>query len=635
MKKYKQNNLFSSVSLENLKVNGKIGKLMDTFFEERVLSDFARNVIYKETEDAFRNQLDDQNIAGIWQGEFWGKWIISGARVSRYYGDEELKAFLLKAGKTMLSFQREDGYIGTYKNSLNVFAPDPEVTKKVMGWPCKWNWNIWCRKYTLWGLIEIYQLTNDGEILQGTVRFADHLIRELKENNINIAHTGTFSGLPSCSIMKPMLILYRITENEDYLNFCLDIAKYWETEKPALIGNSLLDKDTADWYEDPVSWSKVYECLSCFDGLLELYRVTADKKYLDATESFYEILERCEKNLLFTVGYNDQFRTAINELNVLSEPCDAIHYIRVCYELFALTGKVKYLDSLELCYYNAMLASPTKDGKWGARTVRTAGKQGYAHNQANMKHSHCCVNNIPRGLLNAVECAVMVKEDELFINLYHPFEAEVSVCQKPVKIISCADYIADCRGEIYLDSPVDLAFRIPEWSKTATVTVNGKSMKAESGFFHIKSDDIPYSEEGVKIGLAFDDKVRIIPFTKEVPQRTEKDWQYIRWNDGKGPAPTLGRVFINDKRCLLQRGAVLLCRSKLIGNTASEMFDGENLIDESFKCELVRCETDAEVNAKWTATFTKGEKTFSTVVCDYPFAANMETDDEEYFSVYF
>ena len=635
MREYKKENLFTSVSLENLKVGGKIGSLMDTFFEQRVLSDFARNTIYKETEDAFRNQLDDKDIAGIWQGEFWGKWVISGARVSRYYGDEELKDFLHQAGKTMLSFQREDGYIGTYKNSLNVFAPDPEVTKKVMGWPCNWNWNIWCRKYTLWGLIEIYQLTKDEEILNGAVRFADHLIQELKENNINIAHTGTFSGLPSCSIMKPMLILYRITENEDYLAFCLDIAKYWETEKPALIGNSLLDKDTADWYEDPISWSKVYECLSCFDGLLELYRVTADKKYLDATESFYEILERCEKNLLFTVGYNDQFHTAINELNVLSEPCDAIHYIRVCYELFALTGKVKYLDSLELCYYNAMLASPTKDGKWGARTVRTAGKQGYAHNQANMQHSHCCVNNIPRGLLNAAECALMVKEDELFINLYHPYEAEVLVGEKAVRVSSCADYIADCRGEIHLNTAVNLALRIPAWTKTARVIVNGKNMQAESGFLHLKAEDIPLSADGVKIELIFDDTVHIIPFTKEVPQRTKKDWQYIRWNDGKGPAPTLGRVFINDKRCLLQRGAVLLCRSKLIGNTASEMFDGENLIDESFKCELVRCETDAEVNAKWMATFTNGEKTFSTVVCDYPFAANIETDDEEYFSVYF
>ena len=41
---------------------------------------------------------------------------------------------------------------------------------------------------------------------------------------------------------------------------------------------------------DIASWSKTYESLSCFDGLLELYRITGDKKYLEATEKFYDIL---------------------------------------------------------------------------------------------------------------------------------------------------------------------------------------------------------------------------------------------------------------------------------------------------------------------------------------------------------
>ena len=30
-----------------------------------------------------------------------------------------------------------------------------------------------------------------------------------------------------------------------------------------------------------------------------------------------------------------------------------------------------------------------------------------------------------------------------------------------------------------------------------------------------------------------------------------------------------------------------------------------------------------------------GEKAFTTVVCDYPSAANMELEDEEYFSAFF
>lgn len=634
---YQQKDLFSAVMIENVRVGGKIGNLMDTFFHERVLSDFARDTIYQETEDAFRTKLDDEGVAGIWQGEFWGKWMISAARVCRYYHNDELKAFLHRAAHNLMELQREDGYLGTYRDSANVFAPDPKLTEPVMGWPCNWNWNIWCRKYTLWGLIEIYQLTDDPSILQSAIRLADHLIGELKERNINIALTGTFSGLPSCSIMKPMLILYRLTENEDYLNLCLDIATHWEMDAPGLIINSLAGKNTRDWYEDMNSWAKVYESLSCFDGLLELYRVTGEPKYLDAAENFYEILEKCEKNLLFSVGYNDQYRSAAEELNALTEPCDIIHYIRLCCELFTLTGKVKYLDSLELCYYNAMLASPCKNGKWGARTVRGAGKHEYAHNQAKMKHSHCCVNNIPRGLLNAAECAVMTRGSDLYINLYHRYEATVAIGENRVAIRSLGDYVADSRAKLYIDSRVDVVLRIPAWSKTAAITANGKKMQAHPGFYRIQAADIPANSvhDGIDLEIIFDDSVHVKQFAKPVPQYTAQDWQYRRWGAAADFEHALGRTFQRSARSTLQKGAILLCRSKLIGNTSEEMFDGNNLIDSSFKCTLEKCETDAAVQAMWKATFSNGEKAFSTMVCDYAFAANMEIDDDEYFSIYF
>ncbi len=642
MKEYKVKDLFAEARMEDVCINGKIGALMDTFFRERVLSDFAKNVIYKETEDAFRNQIDDEaGIYGIWQGEYWGKWVISAARVARYYGNEELKAFLKKAAYNLMEFQREDGYLGTYKDSAFVYPADPEVTKATLGWECNWNWNIWCRKYTLWGMVELYQLLGDKKILECAVRHASQLVDEVKEKNIIVAKTGTFSGVASCSIMKPILILYRITEDKKYLDFCLEIADYWEKEKPGLIVNSLADKDTWDWYDDFKSWSKTYESLSCFDGLLELYRVTGEKKYLDATEKFYEILERCEKNLLFSVGYNDNYSNAIAEINALTEPCDAIHYIRVCHELFKLTGKVKYLDSLELCYFNPMLASPCKDGKWGARVVRGASMQGYAHYQAKMEHSHCCVNNIPRGLLNITECSVMTKGSQLFVNMYHNYDASVEIDGKAVKVTVKGDYVADSSAKIYIDSLVDVVLRIPFWTKTGKVVVNGKEFIAEAGFFAIKATDIPeIGKNTIEIEIEFDNSVQIYQFKKPVPQHKEGEWWYHSWccyRNGEewNFDKHFGRSFLNSPRCTLRKGVVLLSRSKLIGNTSEEMFDGINLIDDQYTCTLQKCETDADVQGMWLATFTKGDKSFTTKVCDFPFAANFEQADHEYFSMYF
>ena len=119
-------NKLNPPSLSSLSLKGAIGEQMDTFLYERVLSDFAKHVIYQVTEDKFRLREDDENIVGMWRGEFWGKWVISACRVCRYKKDEKLKAFLLQAALNLIATADENGYIGTYKDPLNVFSPDPE-----------------------------------------------------------------------------------------------------------------------------------------------------------------------------------------------------------------------------------------------------------------------------------------------------------------------------------------------------------------------------------------------------------------------------------------------------------------------------------------------------------------------------
>ncbi len=634
METYQVKNIFEPMPLGDFRVNGKIGSLMDRFFYERVLSDFAHNTVYKETEDAFRNQLDDAGAVGIWQGEFWGKWIISAVRVCRYTKDTKLKNFIKECNEHLMTLQRADGYIGTYRDSGNVLPADPEKTIKEMGWPCNWNWNIWCRKYTLWGMLESYELLEDERILSSARRLADQLLHELKEKKIDIWDTGTFAGMPSCSIMKPLLILYRHTGDAAYLEFCKTIADRWETDKkPGLIANSLEGKNISDWYEDTLSWSKTYECLSCFDGLLELYRILGNEKYLNAAENFYELMEIGEKNLLFSVGYNDQFFQASNEINVLTEPCDVIHYMRLCSELFKLTGKARYMDSMELIYYNAFLASPCKDGKWGARTVRGAGKQEYSHIQAGMHHNHCCVNNMPRGFLNAAECAVMYDREKIVINMYHEYEAEFSINDTAVKIRTSGDYMADSSAKIQMtfsDPSLEIVLRIPSWSRSSKVTVNGKEYPAQAGFFKV-----PIMEQQMELAVQFDNTAYIKPFQKTVPQHKSSDWQYQRWGSPENFEKELGRTFLCQARCTIQKGAVLLCRSKLIGNTSEEMFDHPDLIDKSYQCELEKCQTEADVTAAYRAHLFNGKHEFFTKVCDYASAANIIQEDREYFSIYF
>lgn len=623
---YAIENKVNKAELKNIKIGGYAEKLMSAFVENRVFSDNAKNQVFKECEDAFIRCTDGDTPNCLWQGEFWGKWVISAARVSRYYNDEALKDFLHGAALRLIKNQRESGYIGTYKNS--------EQFMVLEGW--SWNWNIWCRKYTLWGLLECYDLSGDKAILDACVRFADNLLFELKKSGRRLVETGTFSGVASCSILKPMLMLYRITEDQRYLDFCLDFVGDWENPHimPGLIANSLSEKAMSLWYDfDKIRWAKAYEMMSCFDGILELYRITAEEKYLKASECFYSILMKYELNPLYSVAFNDEFRDAASNVNAITEPCDVIHFMRLCHELFTLTGNSKYMDSFELAFYNPFLASSIKDGSWGARGARGHGRHLYAHEQAGMFYNHCCVNNMPRGYMNMAESQVMSDENSLYINLYTPAEITVGVGGEDVKVSISGDYLAESKARINIDfggKPCAVKLRIPSWSESSEVIVDGEHLHAESGYFAAT----PKSDR-CEIEVIFDNSVKItrIPASLE---SAEDEWKSIRWaSEGPHGSFCPREMFLKEDRCVLKKGAVLLCRSRVAGNTRKEMFEDIKPIDESFKCTLKAAAPRAGVNLRFEATFCKKDKKFTTVVCDYASGSNMLFDNPYSFSIYF
>ena len=115
MIEYKVKNKFRSVPMDSVRMQGDVGVHFDKFFYGRIFSDYARGQVYPEAENAFKNQIDGDTCVGIWQGEYWGKWMIGACRVARYTHSEELRDFIREGAMRMMGYQREDGYLGTYK----------------------------------------------------------------------------------------------------------------------------------------------------------------------------------------------------------------------------------------------------------------------------------------------------------------------------------------------------------------------------------------------------------------------------------------------------------------------------------------------------------------------------------------
>ena len=241
---YRVKNVIRTPYLADISLDGEIGARMDRFCYERISGKFAIDEILREAEECFRDKFDDEFCAGKWRGEFWGKQILSAVRVCRLKNDPALKEDIRASAYRVLSCQKEDGYLGTYLNGDSVFPADVKRAMIELGWECNYNWNVWGQKYTLWALLECAQLLDDRYILACCERMADHLIGLIEKLGVLVKDTGVMHGMASCSIMKPMLLLYRLTGRQEYLSFCLKMAWEWErgdNEWPNLIKNALGD----------------------------------------------------------------------------------------------------------------------------------------------------------------------------------------------------------------------------------------------------------------------------------------------------------------------------------------------------------------------------------------------------------
>lgn len=625
---YESDNIFLPAQHSDVHLDGAVGALFDRFIENRMTSDFAVNAVLKEAEDAFIERVDDKDAPfGLWRGEFWGKLMISACRAAKYSKDAKLRTIVQNSVSKVISTADPDGYIGSYQDAQVVLPCPRDWGKKIRGAEIEWCWNIWCRKYTLWGLLEAYELLGDSTILAAAEKFTDQLIGMLEDLNIHICETGTFKGVASASILKPVLILYRHTENKRYLDFALKIADGFQNDSTncAKLIKRALDKlpihlwncqgENIDRFS--ANSHKAYETMSCFDGIIELYRITGNETYLTASENFWELLMEGEWNPLMSVGFNDLFLNARRQLTAVSEPCDVIHFIRISSELYKLTGNRKYMDALELSFENALLASIHRDGKWGVRGLRGNSWHFSAVAQCDLKYNHCCVNNLPRGILNVAEMIATGKGEDIYINLYTPSTVRIG----ENKIVISDGYIQKQRVfiEICAGADTSIYFRNPGWSNETSV--NGTPVPASETYFKV------IAKKGANVFvLQFDTSLRVIVPVVDAAQVFPNEYMLRRLWDSHDKNTDILPVTENKLRLMI--GPLLLARSKQLGSTYEEMFRQESMYTETAQGSATPIDNES-VRAAFAVTL-DGNR---FLVGDYAWSSNL--NEEEMFSIYF
>lgn len=621
----------------NFSFRGEVGRRIDLFIENSINSDRAFNDVLKEAESFFISKTDDEFHFGLWRGEFWGKLMLSAIRVCRMRNNAALRNRIRNAVNSLLQYQHEDGYLNTYKDSLNIFRADTSITIKECGWANYYNWNIWCRKYTLWALLEASMLLDDNTILLAADKMGTQLLSDFDKLGARVKDSGVMSGLPSCSVLKPMLLLYRLTGKEEYLAFSADIVREWDREDnecPNLIRNALSGTSPYRWYPDDNGneWiPKAYEMMSCFDGLCEYYRISGERRILEAAEAFFDELVKYDSNVLGSVSYCERFAEAAIHPDAATEECDIIHWMRLCYELFSITGKEKYMQSMETAFVNAYLAGMYADGKSCAFFIRSHGRHWDAVPQVSTKYQHCCLNNLPRGFVNATQAAVMRKDTDYLVNFYLPAHVRF----EETDIVIGDGYTSCGTVTVTVDRATEnskLILRIPEWSNaTKVIADNGKHFLPKAGTYFA----LQMHKGRNSIRVVFDMTVRILDTAFPVNELSTDDYHIKRWLDSNNEAGRMERdIMLRHCMSTVRRGPVILARSKRTGCSETDMFSQNTICGKGYTASAV---SDASPSFlfKGIVTFTGEGRSFGFAMCDFASAANFSLrNDSRFFTLF-
>ena len=324
-------------------LNERDKKYLDFVTEKQLLSE----TLWKSFTDVFRTKADDVDLG--WRGEYWGKMMRGGCLVYRCTADKRLYAVLKGAVLALLDAAEADGRISTYSRSLECAG-----------------WDIWCRKYVLTGMLHFCDICDDNKLVERILDAMELLLERIIERvgtgagQVPITETSNFwLGVNSCSILEPVLDLYRRRTKERFLAFASYIIETGGCSGGDLIALALNDDILPFQYPE----NKAYETMSFFEGVLAYYEVTGEEKYLRAVQNFTERVFETDITLIGCAGCTHELfdnsadkQTEYAE-TIMQETCVTVTWMRLCAKLFLLTGEQKYADRIERSALNALFGS--------------------------------------------------------------------------------------------------------------------------------------------------------------------------------------------------------------------------------------------------------------------------------------
>lgn len=483
-----------------------------------------------------------------WRGEYWGKLMRGAAMIYKYTRDEGLYGVLENTVRELIKYQDEYGRLSTYSKE-----------KEFCGW------DMWSRKYVMLGLLHFYEICESDE-LRETIRTAlerhlDYIIKFIGPQKKSITDTAEmFCGLSASSVLEPVVRVYNLTGKREYLDFASYIVANGGAKGCNIFELAYADELAPYEYSDVNTprehWiTKAYEIMSCFEGLIEYYRVTKEEKWLVAAKNFTKRLIETEISIIGCAGCEHEFfdNAAVTQTQkpygqLMQETCVTVTWMKLCYQLLCLTGESVYAEQIEKSYYNALLGSLNTEGRicpqdadfggdkfpavyaefvknndntgWQMfdsysplkRGLRGQGMGGFRDMENGTKYFGCCIAIAAAGFGLFPMYSVMCTEKGLAFSTYIDGEFTASGTDNILGAVIKTKYPSEGTVDITLQTRTacafEILFRIPDFAEDFELKVNGATAVYDirGGYAVVNRT----WSDGDKISIAFKMKPRLV-----------------------------------------------------------------------------------------------------------------------------
>ena len=265
--------------------------------------------------------------------------------------------------------------------------------------------------------------------------------------------------------------LYRVTGEKKYL----DLARYFlDVRGPKGQQYNQADLRPVD---QTIAEGHAVRATYMYSGMADIAAIEEDTAYLNAITRIWEDIVWNKIYITGGIGatggnegFAEPFR--LPNLSAYCETCASIGDIFFNHRLFLLHGQSKYIDILEKTLYNSMLSgvSLSADRFFYPNPLESSGQ----HQRSAWFGCACCPSNIARFVPAIPGYIYAVTDDALYVNLYISNEASIVLGKNTIGLSQKADFPWSGKVELSVNpvksAKFSLKLRIPGWAQNEAIS---------------------------------------------------------------------------------------------------------------------------------------------------------------------